>query len=63
VPEPVPAETVTVTWALPATAVGVAGVFGSTATVVVVWSLPPELIAVDELLEHEPLVVEPLVPQ
>lgn len=51
------------TWALPATAVGVAGVFGSTATVVVVWSLPPELIAVDELLEHEPLVVESLVPQ
>ncbi len=51
------------TWVLPAAAVGVAGVFGSTATVVVVWSLPPALIAVDELLEHEPLVVEPLVPQ
>jgi hypothetical protein len=62
-PEPVPAETVTVIWVLPATPVGVAGVFGATGTVVVAWSLPPEIAAVDELLAHEPLVVEPLVPQ
>jgi hypothetical protein len=32
-PEPLPAATVTVTWVLPATPVGVAGVFGATATV------------------------------
>ena len=32
-PEPLPAATVTATWALPATPVGVAGVFGATATV------------------------------
>jgi hypothetical protein len=59
----VPAATVTVTWVLPATPVGVAGVFGATGTVVVTWSLPAEITAVDELLEHEPAVVEPLVPQ